>query len=105
MKKRIFVNVMCLCLIFIIGASVLFNFNAKNKTKSKEIKLEKITLAEVAHTVFYAPMYVAIEEDFFEDEGIDINHIIKVALDDSDNENLLEPQNLSKYIKEKGEKL
>lgn len=34
-------------------------------------------------------------------EGIDINHIIKVALDDSDNENLLEPKNLSKYIKEK----
>ena len=34
-------------------------------------------------------------------EGIDINHIIKVALDDSDNENLLESKNLSKYIKEK----
>ncbi len=29
------------------------------------------------------------------------NHIIKVALDDSDNENLWTPQNLSKYIKEK----
>lgn len=81
MKKRIFVNVMCLCLIFIIGASVLFNFNAKNKTKSKEIKLEKITLAEVAHTVFYAPMYVAIEEDFFEDEGIDINLVLTSGAD------------------------
>lgn len=29
------------------------------------------------------------------------NHIIKVALDDSDNEDLLIPQNLSKYIKER----
>ncbi len=29
------------------------------------------------------------------------DHIIKIALDDSDNEELLNPQNLSKYIKEK----
>ena len=29
------------------------------------------------------------------------NHIIKIALDDSDNEELLKPRNLSKYIKEK----
>lgn len=79
MKKRIFVYVLCLCLIFIIGASVLFNFNTKNK--STEIKLEKITLAEVAHTVFYAPMYVALEKDFFEDEGIDINLILTSGAD------------------------
>lgn len=34
-------------------------------------------------------------------EGIDDNHIIKIALDDLDYEELLEPKNLSKYIKEK----
>lgn len=34
-------------------------------------------------------------------EGIDNKHIIKIALDDSDYEDLLEPKNLSKYIKEK----
>ena len=39
------------------------------------------TLAEVAHTVFYAPMYVAIEEDFFEDEGIDINLVLTSGAD------------------------
>ena len=33
--------------------------------------------------------------------GVLEDHIIKIALDDSDNEELLEPQNLSKYIKEK----
>ena len=33
--------------------------------------------------------------------GIKDDHIIKVALDDSDNEELLIPKNLSKYIKEK----
>lgn len=33
--------------------------------------------------------------------GVKDNHIIKIALDDSDNEELLNPKNLSKYIKEK----
>ena len=33
--------------------------------------------------------------------GVSENHIIKVALDDSDNEELTYPKNLSKYIKEK----
>ena len=30
----------------------------------------KVTLNEVAHSIFYAPMYVAIEEGYFADEGI-----------------------------------
>lgn len=34
-------------------------------------------------------------------EGIEEDHIIKVALDDSDNEDLLIPKNLSKFVKEK----
>ena len=33
-------------------------------------KLTKVTLAEVAHSIFYAPQYVAISEGFFEEEGI-----------------------------------
>ena len=34
-------------------------------------------------------------------EGIEEDHIIKIALDDSDNEDLLVPKNLSKFVKEK----
>ena len=34
-------------------------------------------------------------------DGVNENHIIKVALDDSDNEELLNPKNLSKHIKDK----
>ena len=31
---------------------------------------KKVVLNEVAHSIFYAPMYVAIEEGYFEEEGI-----------------------------------
>ena len=32
--------------------------------------LKKITLNEVAHSIFYAPQYVAMELGYFEEEGI-----------------------------------
>ena len=34
--------------------------------------LVPVTLNEVAHSIFYAPMYVAIEEGYLEEEGIDL---------------------------------
>lgn len=34
--------------------------------------LTEITLNEVAHSIFYAPQYVAIENGYFEEEGLDI---------------------------------
>ncbi len=37
-----------------------------------DTSLTKITLNEVAHSIFYAPMYVAIEEGYFAEEGIDL---------------------------------
>ena len=33
----------------------------------------KVVLNEVAHSIFYAPMYVAIEEGYFAEEGIDLD--------------------------------
>ena len=34
--------------------------------------LTPVTLNEVAHSIFYAPQYAAIELGYFEDEGIDL---------------------------------
>lgn len=34
--------------------------------------LKKVTLNEVAHSIFYAPQYAAIELGYFKDEGIDL---------------------------------
>lgn len=39
----------------------------------KEEKLTKVNLTEVAHSIFYAPMYVAFENGYFEDEGLDVS--------------------------------
>ena len=35
--------------------------------------LTKVTLNEVAHSIFYAPQYVAIEEGYFAEEGIELD--------------------------------
>ena len=35
--------------------------------------LTEVTLNEVAHSIFYAPQYVAIEEGYFEEEGLKID--------------------------------
>jgi len=36
----------------------------------KKTDLTPVTLNEVAHSIFYAPMYVAMEKNYFEKEGI-----------------------------------
>ena len=37
-----------------------------------ESDLTKLTLSEVAHSIFYAPQYAAIELGYFEEEGIEL---------------------------------
>ena len=68
MKKTI-LYIVTILVVFLLSCAVLFNFNNKKK---KDNDLTTVRLAEVAHSVFYAPMYVAIEEGYFEDLGIDI---------------------------------
>lgn len=41
----------------------------------------KVTLNEVAHSIFYAPMYVAIEKGYFKDEGIDLTLVNGLGAD------------------------
>lgn len=44
-------------------------------------ELTKITLNEVAHSIFYAPMYVAIENGYFQEEGIDLTLVTGFGAD------------------------
>lgn len=43
--------------------------------------LTKVTLSEVAHSIFYAPMYVAVEEGYFKEEGIDLELVTAFGAD------------------------
>jgi NitT/TauT family transport system substrate-binding protein len=51
-----------MCLVMVVGTL--------GGCSSKEKNLTTIRLNEVAHSIFYAPQYVAIENGYFEEEGI-----------------------------------
>ena len=51
------------------------------KKDSTEEKLTKVTLNEVAHSIFYAPQYVAIEEGYFAEEGLDLTLVTGFGAD------------------------
>lgn len=50
-------------------------------SKSSTSNNQKVVLNEVAHSIFYAPMYVAIEEGYFEAEGIDLELVTGYGAD------------------------
>ncbi|MGF9963678.1 ABC transporter substrate-binding protein [Bacillus rhizoplanae] len=57
---------------FLIVFLTFFTFVACNK-KEESTKVEKVRVGEVTHSLFYAPLYVAMEKGFFKDEGLDID--------------------------------
>ena len=54
---------------------------AKKKDGSDDKALAKVTLNEVAHSIFYAPQYVAIENGYFKDEGLELTLITGFGAD------------------------
>ncbi len=74
MKKRIIILI-GLIVIFSVGFVVFRTLHKKATT------LEKIKVAEVTHSVFYAPLYAAIENGYFEDNGIDVELILTPGAD------------------------
>lgn len=69
-KMKRLIKAVSVILIFMMGA---FTFIGCNKDDSNKDGLVKVRLNEVVRSVFYAPMYVAINEGFFEEEGISID--------------------------------
>ena len=82
-KKRIFMVtavLLCLCMLTACTSSTNTSKSASakidnqaNPQKGSEKDLTSVRLCEVAHSIFYAPMYVAIEKGYFEEEGIDLS--------------------------------
>lgn len=65
MKK---ILVIIIIVAVIIAGAVIYSMN--NKTNDNDLK--KISVNEVARSVFYAPQYVAINNGFFKEEGLEI---------------------------------
>ena len=63
--KKIIISILALLLIAVI---TFFTINNKQDTDLKKVKV-----AEVTHSVFYAPQYVAHALGYFEEEGLDVD--------------------------------
>ena len=73
MKKIL--GVIVILVIFMAGSMLIF------KNSKEENGMRKITVAEVAHTIFYAPGYAAISEGYFEEEKLEIELILTPGAD------------------------
>ena len=71
MKKKLMVF---LCLLALLMTTTV---GCGNATASGT----KVTLNEVAHSVFYAPMYVAFENEYFKEEGLDVTLVTGFGAD------------------------
>ena len=77
MKKRLTVFLASVLTVSLLGAGLA----GCGKGKAQESELTTVTLNEVAHSIFYAPQYVAIEEGYFEEEGIDLQLVTGFGAD------------------------
>lgn len=68
------------CLAVLTAVAAMTGCGAGGPDKAKEGKT-KVVLNEVAHSIFYAPMYVAIEEGYFEEAGIELSLVTGFGAD------------------------
>lgn len=73
MKRKLFTLMLCLCI-------TLAAIEGCGTSHSKDGSIS-VTLNEVAHSVFYAPQYVAIEEGYFAEEDIDLTLVTGFGAD------------------------
>lgn len=75
--KKIIISV----ILFVIAALAFAFIVITNKDNEDNSNLQKVKVAEVAHTIFYAPQYAALANGYFEDEGLDIELILTPGAD------------------------
>ena len=74
MKRKI----LSLLLSAVMAAGTVF---CTAEAQEDEKELTEVTLNEVAHSIFYAPQYAAIELGYFEEEGIDLTLVTGFGAD------------------------
>lgn len=83
-QRSVWQKTACLLLTVLLVACTLMGCGGKTAepgTGKSSSELTKVTLNEVAHSIFYAPMYVAIEEGYFKEEGIDLTLVTGFGAD------------------------
>ena len=65
----------------IIGILVILLIILIPNLGNKKSDLTKVKVAEVAHSVFYAPQYIADSLGYFKDEGLDVEIILAAGAD------------------------
>lgn len=71
--KKILLSILCILLI-----GVIIFITVTNKENSN---LKKVKVAEVTHSIFYAPQYIAHKLGYFEEEGLDVELILTPGAD------------------------
>jgi NitT/TauT family transport system substrate-binding protein len=70
--KKIFSYILIILLIIILS----FLLSRLFKEKKIDTRMQTIKVAEVTHSVFYTPFYVAIENGYFQEENINIELLL-----------------------------
>lgn len=102
--KKIIISI--IILIIVITTTIIIINKKDNKSN-----LTKVKVAEVTHSAFYAPWYVAIEKGYFKNNGLDIeviltsgaNNVVAAVLSNDVNIGLCGPE-ATIYIYNEGEK-
>lgn len=76
MKNKIILGLIGVLLILIIAVTS-YKINKTDRNNG----ITKIKIAEVTHSAFYAPLYVAIENGYFEENGLEIELILTPGAD------------------------
>lgn len=71
--KKILIGILCLIIIAVIILIPFFN--------KEDNGLKKVRIAEVTHSIFYSPLYIADALGYFEEEGIDVEIILTSGAD------------------------
>ena len=72
-----FIGLFLVCLVIVLSCLAIVSLNKDDGDSG----LKHITVAEVAHSVFYAPQYVAHRLGFFEEEGLDVEIVLTSGAD------------------------
>lgn len=79
MKRLFFKKAGAVCLAAMAVAAAMTGCGAEGASSGSG--KTKVVLNEVAHSIFYAPMYVAIEEGYFAEEGIELELVTGFGAD------------------------